>query len=266
MVTTCDLRNVCASSSSMGLFGFRSCRTPCIPEAASVSAPTWDAGERRVSVCLCRSSTPPHTLEPSANRLLKVRLEQALVVERAGTHRTPDYFRYSRIKSIEAMPPKKKTTAEQAPAEPAPTTEPAPAEPAPTTEPASPDGKVTPASADGKAEAKSPLDGWGAKKTSKIKKTTEAPTRVYVVLKPDYKVSDEVWPEQKAGRVEAIYMITPGGDESPYVTIDKPSEGEEHVVRVFRSWASVKGYYIKGNCPFYVKEATIRGGLAQREK
>eukprot|EP00808_Paulinella_micropora_P014221 g76756.t1 len=150
------------------------------------------------------------------------------------------------------MPSKKKTPAEaapaeqvpeeSAPAEPAPA-EPAPAEPAPTTEPASPDGKATPASADGKAEAKSPLDGWGVKKISKIKKTTEAPTRVYVVLKPDYK-----------------FLTKCGQNKNQAV----PSEGEEPVVRVFRSWASVKCYYIKGNSPWYVKEAIIRGQVLAR--
>eukprot|EP00808_Paulinella_micropora_P025073 g17865.t1 len=154
----------------------------------------------------------------------------------------------------EAMPPKKKTTAPEAEPAPDPINEPEP-EQAPTPTQATTDGEV-PAD-DDKKEAKSPIAGWGAKKVSKVKKTKESEGNLYVVFKPKPNENDEIWEENKEGSVKAVYMLTPGEDEIPYVVyeaeLDKP-----HVVRVFRSWTAVKGYYIKSYFPFYVKQGEIK--------
>eukprot|EP00808_Paulinella_micropora_P003538 g2681.t1 len=154
-----------------------------------------------------------------------------------------------------AMPPKKKTAAtESAPAivtdgELAPataqatTTAPANAQ-ATTTAPASEAKK------DGKAEAKSPLAGFGKKKGKVQAKPMES-GKVYVVFIADTNTPDKIFTEAKDGRSEAIFMVTPGEDDIPYVAVDKDA------ARVFRSWTAAKGHYIKGKVPQYIKYGEI---------
>eukprot|EP00808_Paulinella_micropora_P027240 g9056.t1 len=143
-----------------------------------------------------------------------------------------------------AMPPKKKTaTTEAEPSESAPANA-TDSELAPATAPST----ATEAKADEKTEAKSPLASFGKKKSKSQKKPQELDKKVYVVFKEGRNNPDAIYDEAKEGRLEATWMVTAGEDEVPYVACE---EGD--VIRVFRSFKALKGFYVKGLVPLYAK-------------
>eukprot|EP00808_Paulinella_micropora_P004530 g77013.t1 len=154
------------------------------------------------------------------------------------------------------MPPKKKTTATEAE-----TSEPAPAtagEPtlavAPATEPPQDDKhEDKQAQAGGKVRnASSTLSDFGKKKAKSQTKPKEHEGKVYVIFNSDMDKPDAIYEEKKEGSKEAVFMVTGGDDEIPYVAYEGAG-----VIRVFRSFKALKAYYIKGLAPRYSKFAVI---------
>eukprot|EP00808_Paulinella_micropora_P016309 g14862.t1 len=148
------------------------------------------------------------------------------------------------------MPPKKKTTTTEAEE---PVQEPTLAV-APATEPPQDDKhEDKQAQAEGKVgNASSPLSAFGKKKNKSQTKPKEHDNKVYVIFNSDMDQPDAIYEEKKEGSKEAVFMITGGDDEIPFVAYEGAG-----VIRVFRSFKALKAYYIKGLAPRYSKFAVI---------
>eukprot|EP00808_Paulinella_micropora_P014129 g70107.t1 len=98
------------------------------------------------------------------------------------------------------------------------------------------------AQAEGKVgNASSPLSAFGKKKNKSQTKPKEHENKVYVIFNSDMDQPDAIYEEKKEGSKEAVFMITGGDDEIPFVAYEGAG-----VIRVFRSFKALKAYYIKG--------------------